>query len=369
MASTQPEPRSRWRRIAALVLVILTSIGVVVSAVGVWAHNTVLQTDNFMQTVGPVLDDPAFYDATGDYVSEQVLAALDLDTVISNALADLDAYLAAALVDALGIGERGQELLGSLDRPTLDDLAPALASGLEARISGAIEGFISSPAFRERVPPLVERAHAGTIALLRGDMDQIPNVYVSGGEVVLNTIPLIAEVIRRILPDLSQLGFDVELPDRVSDRASEARGQLEAALKRQLPEDFGQVPLMSEAQLDELQGLVVTVDRLVVAVVIVTVLLLIAAFVVSTNRWVTALQLGLGVVLALLLAAWYARRAQQQMLAAITDPDRATVAAGVIADIFGGLKTVLAVLLIVGVVAAVAGWLFGRNDRPEQPAL
>ena len=52
--------RSRPRKWIAVLLVVVSSIFVVISAVAVWAHRTIFDTDVFMATVEPALEDPQF---------------------------------------------------------------------------------------------------------------------------------------------------------------------------------------------------------------------------------------------------------------------------------------------------------------------
>ncbi len=366
----QPEPApgpetTTWRRYLAIVLVVLTSLSAVVAAVTVWAHNAVLDTDKFMETVGPALDDPALYTAVGEKVSEQALQALDLETRISAALTDLDDFLFGSLLDALDIGDRGREILESVDRPALEDLAPALSTGLEERITARIEGFVSSEEFRAAVPALTERAHRGVIALARGDLEQIPNVTVADGEVTLNLIPIIVEAIRRVLPDLSGLGPDITLPDQVSDRAVEAREQLRDALGATIPENFGQLTLMSEDQLNALQDGVVRLDRLMWGLIALSVILAIVTLLVSQTRLRTAMQLaiglGIGFIITVLLVDWL----EGQVVQAISDPTDAAAAREIIAQVLSGLRQGALLIALIAIVAAVVLWLI---NRPEKPA-
>ena len=363
----EPAPESgtvTWRRILAVVLVVLTSLSFVVAAVTVWAHNAVLNTDKFMETVGPALDDPALYTAVGEKVSEQTLQALDLESRISAALTDLDDFLFGALLDALEIGDRGRDILESVDRPALEDLAPALSTGLEERITARIEGFVSSEEFRAAVPALTERAHRGVIALARGDLEQIPNVTVADGEVTLNLIPIIVEAIRRVLPDLSGLGPDIALPDRVSDRAVEAREQLREALGATIPENFGQLTLMSEDQLNALQEGVVRLDRLMWGLIALAIVLAIVTLLVSQTRLRTAMHLaiglGIGFIITVLLVDWL----EGQVVQAIVDPADAIAAREIVSQVLSGLRQGALVIALIAIVAAVVLWLVNRPQKP-----
>ena len=82
------ERRGRWRRVLTVLLVILTSLSVVASTFAVWAHQTLFDTDAFMSTVGPALEDPALYDALADRVSAEVVEGLGLEERVAARLAE-----------------------------------------------------------------------------------------------------------------------------------------------------------------------------------------------------------------------------------------------------------------------------------------
>jgi hypothetical protein len=365
-AGGAPEQAPRWRRIAAIALVVLTSLSIVVAVVAVWAHNTVLDTDKFMETVGPALDDPALYAAVGEKVSEQTLEALDLETRIDAALTELDDFLFGALLDALEIGDRGRDILESVDRPALEDLAPTLAAGLEQRITARIEGFISSDEFRAAVPALVERAHRGVIALARGDMEAIPNVSVADGEVTLNVVPIVVEAIRRVLPDLSGLGPDITLPESVSERADEAKQQLAEALDARLPDDFGQIALMSEDQLNALQDGVVRLDRLMWGLIVLAIVLAVATLLVSPNKPRTAIHLAIGVVVGFVASVLLLDWLEGELVQSIIDPTNAAAAGEIIREVLAGLRRSALLIAFLTIVGAVVVWYVTKPETAPE---
>ncbi len=364
MSSNEAEPTEttkvgRGRAIVTVVLVILSSLSVVLAVVASWAHSTVLETDQFMEAVGPALEEPALYTALGNRVSVEVLTALDLETRIGDALGQVDDFLFGALIDALDLGPRGQQILEAYNGPNLESLAPTIASGLEERITTRIQTFIESSEFGSRLPALVERAHEATVALLRDDFTEIPNVSIVDSNVQLNLIPIITEAIRKVLPDLGDLGSNINLPDRVSDRVDEGRQQLAEAIGARLPDNFGQITIMSEERLNELQDGVVMLDRLVWLLIGLAVVLLVVTMVVSKTRRKTAIQLAVGVVIALLLAGVILNGVKNRVIEAIGNPDGQAAAAAIMGDLFSKLRDVAleigAVTIIVGVVAYLSG--------------
>lgn len=357
---TALEKRVRWRRVLAVLLVVLTSLGVIASSVAVWAHQVVFDTDRFMETVGPALEDPRFYVLVGDRASESVLEALAIEDRLTEALEEVDAYLSDALIEALDLGGAALRILENFDRPSLADLAPPIAGALEARIDDGVHAFFSSEAFVSVFPELVRGSHGAAIALARNELAELPNVYVEGGEVRLNLLPFIGEALRQLTDEVRAAIPDFELPGAISERVDEARSQLEEALQTALPEDFGQVTVMSEAALSEVQAIAVQLDRYVWAVVLATLALIVVTIVVAPDRRRTAIHLGIGVLVAVVAQAVIIRRLEAAIVEEIVDPQGAALAADVVGDALAGLRNLQWLVAIAAVLVAVVAYLAGR---------
>jgi hypothetical protein len=365
--------RTSVRRWLSGVLVILSALLVVASTVAVWTYRTAFDTDRFMATVEPALDDPAFYSALGDRVSEQSLAALDLETRVANRLTQLDEYISQVLVDAIDIDPQARELISRFDRPSLAALAPPITNALEERIDQVVHGFISSEEFRSRFPNLVRQAHEASVALVRNDLTELPNVYLTEGEVRLNLIPIIRDALSRVIDEIREFLPDVDLPEVISDRLQEGRQQLGDALQAQLPEDFGQVTLMSEEALGDVQQTVHRLDRFVWLLLLVTVAMIAITIAVSPARRRTVVQLGVATVIGFFLGAVIIRRLQASILAEVRTPDGERAARALLAETMTSLRTVVllvgAVALVSAVVAYVAGrpaWIGRLSERTSQ---
>ena len=350
------------RRWTAGVLVVITTLMVVASSVAVWAHRTVLDTDQFMDAVGPAVEDPAFYEALADNVSEQALLALDLDSRVSERLTEADEALAAALVARLDVepGPLTDALLDRVDRPTLASLTPVVAGWLEEHVDTVVHRLITSEQFRDRLPQLVERAHGAAIGLARAEVEDYPNVYLTDDAVVLNTIPIVTEALREALGGLGDMLPDVTLPDAVSERAPEARAQLGEALGRELPEEFGQVALMDRETFELVQGTVVTVDRAVWALVAITLLLIVATVMVAPDRRRGTVQLGLGVVAGVVIVVALVSQLRGVVVDVARSPDGVRVAGVLYDEVTTGVRDIFWLVGAVALIGAVGGLLLGR---------
>ena len=177
--------------------------------------------------------------------------------------------------------------------------------------------------------------------MLRNELSEIPNVSVENGEVSLNTIPIIVEAIRRVLPDLSGIGPDITLPSgcrTVSMKRGHSWRQRSAPA---FPEDFGQVTIMSEDRLSELQNGVVMLDRAVWALAIFSLLLIVVTLWVSRTRRRTAIQLAIGIVIGVPITEALLRWIEAQVVAAVANPAGDRIAIGLLYDVASGLRQVM----------------------------
>jgi hypothetical protein len=365
--------RTIVRRWLSHALVLLSSLLVIASTVAVWAYQTALDSDRFMTTVEPALDDPAFYSVMGDVVSEHALGALDLETRVTNRLNQLDEYISQALVDAIDVDPQARRLLSRFDRPSLTALAPPITSALEDRVEQVVDRLITSDEFRARFPDLVRQVHEASVALIRNDLAQLPNVYIADGNVRLNLIPIIVDALRQVVEEIREFLPDVELPDAISNAAAAGREQLADALETRLPEDLGQVTLMSEDALGEVQQTVRRLDQFVWVIVFLTVAMIVATIAISPARRRTIVQLGAGIGIGLFLGAVAIRRLRTAILEEIETPDGEHAVGALLNQTITSLRTIALVVGAVALIGAVIAYLAGKpawvgrlSDRGSQ---
>src|SRR5262245_44787610 len=78
-----------WQRARgplAVALVVLTCFAFIGSLLSVWVNQQLLNTDNFVSAVNPLLKDPGVVDSVSAYVADQVVEALDVQSRVENAL-------------------------------------------------------------------------------------------------------------------------------------------------------------------------------------------------------------------------------------------------------------------------------------------
>lgn len=340
----------------------LAGIAVAASVVGYWAHETLLDTDKFMAAVTPAVESDAVKQVVADRLSDQVLEALDLDTRVAEALDRAGDRMTEAIASALDLSaaqaERLQRLNGGLQL-----LAGSIAGGLETRIREAITTFVTSRDGDGLLVRLISKLHERTVLLLRDELDQLPNIDVESGEVKLNLVPMVAESIRRVVnAGIVELGGNRQIPEFSSNEdAEQAIDRLAGIVGHDLPPDFGQVALMSEDQLRNAQGLVKTFDRVVWILIGLAILLAVGAFLLAPSWSAGLLRVGVAVAVAVLIG-WFAVHAIADAVAqAARTPEGQKAAADIAGAVIHSLQPLATVLILVGLVVAVAAFVFDRR--------
>lgn len=330
--------RYRIRKITAGVLVVLTSMAVVAATVGVWTRATAFETERYVDLVSPLAREPEVQEALAGYLTDQAVEALDIEARVTTALSSTEVLAEQA-----------------------DLLAAPIAEGARSLIHDQVIRILDSDAFQDLWVRLLTVSHEKVVALLRGDLEELPNIVIEEGEVRLNLIPVLAQVIRRVVEGgVALVAPDVTIPTIAPEELPEAaRARLSTALGQPLPDDFGQVTILTEQRLAELQDAVRAFDRFVWLLVLGSVLLIAAAIAVSVSRRRTIIQLSLGIVAALFIGGIAIRRIRDELLAAISADGR-QAAREVFAATLSDLRSVGLFLLWATLAVAVVAYVAGR---------
>src|SRR5262245_38149560 len=76
----------RWRRIVGTILLVIGCVLVPLSLSAVWVRNTLLDTDNYVATVGPLASDPHIQQAVANRVTDALVNDATVQKKISDAL-------------------------------------------------------------------------------------------------------------------------------------------------------------------------------------------------------------------------------------------------------------------------------------------
>ncbi|MEA2844011.1 MAG: hypothetical protein QOJ69_1682 [Actinomycetota bacterium] len=322
------------------VLVVLTALSVLVSTVAYWAHRTVFDQDRYVGLVVPLADDPAVKAALTTYLTDQIVTVLDLDQRIADALGEI---------------------------PQLPKRVPQLIAGPVAnmgndRVAKEVTRFVDSQAFRDLWHQINAVGHEKIVALLRADYDKLPNLKLEGEEVRVNLLPVVAEVLQRVVQaGVSLVVSGVTIPDiSVSEIPDAARQELSSLLGITLPEHFGEVTVMSKTNLDDAQAFVGRLDRLIWALVFLTLGLAVATVLVAVNRRRGLVQLALGVSVGLLLAAVAIRRVKEELVGRVGSEKARGAVDSVVSATLASLRDVGWIILVAAVLIGMVAYLAGR---------
>ncbi len=348
----------------------LTGLSVVLSTLGVWLHQTAFDTDEFVAVVSPVIESPETKAAVADYLTREAIEAVDVDARVDTALAIIEEELVAGLLAAAGLPDRISGVIDERAGERLEALGGVVTAAVNSAISRSVDAIVFSEEIEDLIVRAITRAHAAAVALIRGDYDALPNAIVEGGEVRLNLVPLIARVLDGVI---ERVGTLIGIIDRiptidVSVEPGQGIAQLEDALGVTLPDDFGQVTVMSEESLTDIQAYARWFDRLVWLLIVVTIVLIGVVLWMSSSlvrglAWAS----GAGIV-GLLIG--------QQVIGRVTvnieeafGPGSPTVAevVGSVADSLDRVVTiVLWVMIGIGLISLLQAWLRDRSARADE---
>ena len=176
-----PRPRrQRWRSVVATLLIVIGCILAPISVVAVWTKNLVTDTDRYVATVAPLASDPAIQSAIADKITAEIFTHLDVAGITNQA------------VDALA--ERG---LPPLIATQLHALSQPLSSGVQSFVRDQVGEVVASEAFANAWLTANREAHKALVAALTGDTRE--GVTIENDTVSINLGPIIQEVKQRLI--------------------------------------------------------------------------------------------------------------------------------------------------------------------------
>ena len=326
-AEVSRKPRRR-RRVLAGIALVLACLTILITTVAVWAHQVAFNTDRFTALVSDVIDEPAVTDPIAAQVSQQVVDGLDLQTRI-----------AARLPDAM--------------KP----LAVPITTSLQEAITSRLERALSNPDVQKALVSTISVAHEKVMNLLR---DRSDAVQVVNGYVVIDVWPMVDTALAQ-LKTMGLIPADIQLPDlSEADIGSKLGPVLESKLGITLPADFGTIQLMPADQLLAARTVVRVFDLVVILLIVLSVVLVLLALWLSSNRRHMVIFLSLGTLLAFLLARLVTNTATDAVVNGIADEGLRGAVRTVAVRTIDNLRQITAIILVLTGIVAVAAYLWGR---------
>src|SRR5512144_420831 len=316
MASTAP-PELR-HRIKVRVLVILASVLAFLAIFTGWVDRQALDTNQWVDTSGKLLEDKEISDAIATYSVDQLYANVDV---------------------AGSLKKRLPEPLQPISAP--------VAAGIREFATRAAQQAFQSPRVQGLWKDANRVAHAPLVSILTGNNEVVST---QSGKVVLDLRPIVLQLANRI-------GLKKQAQDALQ------KGQAEGRLKP----NFGQLQVADAKQLHNARTITRIVEGLAWLFSIGTlVLFAIAVWLARGRRWVVVLGYGLGLVAAGLAAIALRAAAKGLVVDTLAKTEAAKVPAEHAWDIATSLLQSIATSVIVfGVLLTVASFL----ASPARPAV
>lgn len=300
-----PARLPRWRRILVGVLVVLGCLLVPLSILSVWVHSTLLDTDQWVATVDPLVDNPDVQQAVATRVTNAIIDNTDIEGEVRSALPD--------------VAKR---------------LAPTIAAGAEQAVGVAALKIVESDQFESLWKTMNRRAHTRVVAVLQGKGNQ--TFETKNGEITITLAPIVDEV-KKELNDRGISFFD----------------------NVQIPGAKNRITLFASDDLQQAQSITDLLDQVALILPILTFIVFAAAIILSGNRRRTVLRSALGVALAMGLLIVALALGRTAYLDALPKGVNLDAARAVYDQLLTFLRTSLRTTFWLAVVIAIGAWLAG----------
>ncbi len=191
--TTATKAPTRWgaRSIASLLIFILAAALTPIALVGHWGHRTVIDSERYLETVGPLIEDAEVQASLATAVTDAVVAKVDTESQVQGLLDNLFPNL-----------------------PITSQLASPIASGINSLIGELVTKFIASDQFATVWIELNKAAQKGLVVALEGGTSG--PVQIKGEDVVLDVSSALAAIQQHLVDRGITAAANITIPD--SDR-------------------------------------------------------------------------------------------------------------------------------------------------------
>jgi hypothetical protein len=292
--------RRRWVSITCAVIATLL---IPASVITVWASNTILDKDQYVETVSALADEPAIQEGVTRELSLQVNEAADFEEFVDDALPE-----------------------------DLSLLAGPITSAVENLVSEAIGTIVASDQFAQLWTTSNEVSYEFVRAAVTGE--NVPGIVSEDGEIKVDLSGV-----------LDALG-DV-LPEGVADQLD-------------LEEADAEIVLLQSDDLASVQSGLDLLDTLSWFVPLVALAFVAAAIALAVDRRLGVRRVGIAVALSSALTLLLLAIARGRFLGEVR-PENEEFAAAVFDTLLRFLRQSLQVALVVGIIMLLAAWLTGPS--------
>lgn len=309
-----PGRGKRWQRVTSVVLLVVGFVLVPLSAVAIWTHNQLTNTDRYVDTVSPLADNTDIQHTVANLVVDAIFQNVDVEQQVADALPKRAKPLAAPVAAA----------------------ARSYATEVTQRL-------LDTEQFQKLWDGANRRAHNQLVALLTDDPGKAPGqVSIKDGQVTLN----LGRVVENVQAKLVDAGLtflsNVDVPP-VSTT----------------------IAIINTEGLAEARSYVSLLDTLAWVLPVVGVLALVASALVVPRRRRATIRSALVLVAACVLTLALLAIARSLYLDAATSPKVTEGSAAAVFDILvRNLRYGVITLGVVGIVVALVAYFVG----PSAPA-
>lgn len=288
-----------WRRTIAWILLVIGLVAVLPADIFIWANRTVTNTDNYVNTITPIIHDASVQKAITKSASTAIFDNVDVQAYVTSVLPDRAQPLAAPITT-------------QVKNYTTSTIAKIVASDQFANLWVNV-----NRRGQERFMDIAKNSNGN------------PNVDVS-----------------RLYNFVSQ----------------QLQGTPLAFLAgKQLPPKIGQINVVTIPALATIPHYVALLSDLRWLFLGLAVGLLILALAAATDRRKMAVRIGVGWMIVVVVGIVLVRSARAILLGQITDPTYNAAAVSVWQALLGPLYLQTVILFLVGAATAVVGWLMGQS--------
>ncbi|HUC06551.1 MAG TPA: SHOCT domain-containing protein [Solirubrobacterales bacterium] len=292
---------SRGRRRFVRVLVVLGSLLAFLSVFAIWTERQALDTDEWVNTSGRLIQNQTIRTALSDYLVDQLYENVDVEKELS------------------------EKLPGDTK-----DLAGPISGGLRQFAGEGANKVLESSTAQELWKSANRTTHEQLLEVLE---EKEGTLATEEGKVSLNLGSLVTNL-------ADQVGIGADLAEK-------------------LPEDAGQITILRSDQLKTAQDVVVAIKGLALILSLLTFLCFgLAIYLSRESRWVTVLSCGIGLVAAAFVVIVFREIAGGIVVGQLVDEESVKPAAEAAWSIGTSLMTSIATtVIVIGVLFGIAGWL------------
>src|ERR1700754_1310582 len=294
-------PMKPWRRRTVKGLLVLGALFAFLSVFAIWVERQALDTSEWVNTSGRLIQNPKIRSAVGEYLVEQLYENVNVEKKVEEALPS-------------GVHE----------------LAGPVASGIRQFAGTGAEKVLETGTAQSLWETANRTAHEQLMAVLENKKEAVST---SNGEVTLNLGGLLKNL-------AGQVGVGQNLAEEV-------------------PPDAGQITILKSEQLKTAQDIVIAIKGLALVLSILTFLTFgLAIYLTQGGRWMTVLLSGVGLIVGGLLVVVLRKVAGGIVVDQLVKQENVKPAAEAAWSIGTSLMVSIATtIIVVGVFFSAAGWL------------